>query len=288
MKEQTHHSEDTVFHFASPRDYLKSVFIKTKQNHPISMEKFALKINLGPSTFKMILAGKRNLTLSQLHLIGKALKLSTVEINYLESLILKEKAKNSIEKRFYSCRAKKVKSNHILESRIITKKDLLQDPFSIPILVYLTDFLNPNNLNDDITPFDVQKMAQRFRLKTERVEKIINLIKNSNIYSKKEPLNRETHYAFNKITHLLNQKHYIKSWLDEAKNKVDMDYNNPLTIFKVSTLSIKKENIANIQKDLSELFEKYMSDGFDKNNDAQLTQVCIQVLPLLLQPPYED
>jgi len=272
---------NTAFFYSSSREYLKAVFKYMKQNHQLSMEKFAQKLNLGSSNIKMILTGRRNLSFTQLHNIGKALKLSTDEIQYLESLILKEKSKTPTEKRFYANRAKKVKENYKLESSIITKKEILMDPISVPILVYLTDFIKPHNLDENL-PLDViEKISIKFGVKTERIKQILFMLKNSGVYLKKKNPNQEIHYVFDQLTHLLNQKKYIISWLEEAKNRVDRDYNNPMATFNASTLSIKKENIPELKKDLIQLVEKYMSEPFEQTKDYQLAQICIQIIPLL-------
>lgn len=270
-----------AFSYSTSRDYLKSVFEHLKQHHQFSMERFAQRINLGPSSLKMILTGKRNLTLSQLHRVGKALKLSSDEMSYLESLILKEKSKSVSEKKFYTNRARVIKENSRLENLLITKKEVLIDPLSLPVLVYLTDFLKPRNLDIDLSVEAIKELAIKFGVNTERINQILSLLRSSGVYSRKENFNQETHYVFDKLTHLLNQKKYITSWLEEAKTRIDKDYNNPSAVYNVTTLSIRKEQIPELKRDFANLIEKYLSEGTEDASETQIVQICTQVIPLL-------
>jgi uncharacterized protein (TIGR02147 family) len=243
------------------------------------MNKYAKKLGIGHSSLKMIMAGKRKLTLAQLHRIIQGLKLNASESTYLESLTLRERAKSSSEFEYYSQRAKIAKVTHKLQSHIVSDNELLKDIFIIPILIYLSDFYK-NDLVDHSSSLLFKSISKKFGLKKERVETAINILQKLDLLNKSVS-DYESHFVFDKLTKFLNQKQYLKAWLIESAKRIESEYSNPQTYFTAVTISLSLSDLAEFKNELKLIFEKYMSLSSDKIPKSQIIQVCVQMFPLL-------
>lgn len=71
---------------------------------------FAKKANLGSANYlQMVIKGRRNLTISNIHGFAHALGLDFAETNYFEALVLENQAQGTEEKKFYRNRLKELK-----------------------------------------------------------------------------------------------------------------------------------------------------------------------------------
>jgi uncharacterized protein (TIGR02147 family) len=267
----------SVLSFSDYREYLRVSYTEARTSHPaLSMESYAQRLGIGHSNLKMILSGKRHLSLSLLHNLGKRLQLSKDEYLYFEALVLKERARKPQERERFVGRAQAVKKQAKLQSVPLNQRELLRDPYVVPVLVYLTDVVKQDL--DQLEAETLSAIAQRFGLELLHVEKIVGLIKKMNVVEKKKHKG-ETHYVFNKLFHAMDQKAYIKSWIGAAGGKIDRHYADETTHFGASTLTIAPDKLPELKADLQAVLSKYLAAP--SGPDDTLAQVCIQMFPLL-------
>lgn len=264
--------------FSSYRDFLRATYDVTKKNIPnLSLQKYAKGLGLSSSTIKMILVGKRNLGISGIPEIARHLKLSSVETEYFEAMVLKERSKNTQSASYYARRLRQVKTKIKLSSVCLSKRELLSDPLILPVLVFLTDFEKKRLESPDVR---AKKIAKYFNVDERRIERILSLLKESGALND-ENYKEEIHYSFSKLTNILSQKDYLKHWLVESARRLETDYTDDRTFFNASTISLSPEKLAQMKSEMKALLEKYMSEPNLKNERTLIVQACTQMFAIV-------
>jgi uncharacterized protein (TIGR02147 family) len=260
-------------------DFLKSIYGQAQEVQPgLTLAKFAEKLGIGYSSLKMILAGKRKLTLPQLYQITQMMKLSKQESEYLETLLLMEKAKKSSDRHYYLNRAKVATHLSPLKSIVVSDSEVLKDHLLLPILIYLSDL----QAEVPTRPFSktvIKTVVQRFRISEERAKQACDLIEKLDLLSQTKQ-GDECHFVYSRMSQALNQKQYLRSWLEESAKRIERDYNDPSTYFTAVTISVDGDSLLALKNELKLLFEKYLSLGEKNKPKDQLAQVCVQLYPL--------
>ena len=88
------------------------------------------------------------------------------------------------------------------------------------------------------------------------------------------------HFVFDKLSHVLSQKDYLKECLKEAGNRIEKDYDKEHSFFTAITFSSSDENLQRLRADLQELMEKYMGLGNAGLPSHRLAQANFQVFPI--------
>lgn len=246
----------------------------------MSLEKLAISLGLKSSTLKMILTGKRKLSIHHIYPISKKLKLTEKEITYLETLVLLDKQKEETAKNLVTKKLNNIKKTNRLQSVTLSKKELLADPFVLPVMVYLTDIKKITKFDPDTTKDIEKELSQKFKLDEKRCSQILKIIQQANSISTKES-SKEVHYIYSNVTNVLNQKQYLKNWLDTSKQEIESRYHDETTFFNTTTLSLTEEQVASLKKDLKQVLEKYLGMTNTTNDPLQLTQVNTQMFSLL-------
>lgn len=269
--------------FSDCRTWLKSLYDSHKtQNQSLTLAKFAMGLGLNASTLKMVLTGKRSLSLSQIPALAKKLSLTGDEVEILESMIMQEKAKNSSAKSHFSKKMKLAQKKLKISTRVLSQKSLLADPLTLPVLVYLTDILFRDSMlssSSSTDPSVVSSVSAMFKISNLRAKSILENINKQDALQREE--NEESiHYSYSRVHNTLQQKEYIKEWVRISEKSVDPLYERPETVFNSSTLSMTQEQLASFKTDLKELLEKYMSLRASSEEEIQIVQANFQVYPL--------
>lgn len=131
-----------IFFYKSYRTYLNDYYEwEKKKFKSFSYASFAKKANMAsPNYLKLVIGGKRNLTISNIHYVSRALKFTSVEVEFFESLVLENQSKSLIEKKFYRNRIQTLQSNRIEESKIFMRaqpSQALEDIVNVAALLLL-------------------------------------------------------------------------------------------------------------------------------------------------------
>ena len=224
----------------------------------------------------MILTGKRIPTVHQALCIARGLKLSAEETKYLETLALRDSAKNDWEIAYYNKQIKVQKKDLKTINVNTSSKDLIADPLILQILVYL---LEMKNLDPHFTlEQETEKMAQRFGLEENRLKSILVNIKRAGLLESE--VGSGFHVVFDKMNHKEMQKKHLKNLMNLASKKMDSDYENPYSHFTGFTFTASPENLLNLQSDLRSLMQKYLSEKHEDLSGRKIAQACFQVFPV--------
>lgn len=221
------------------------------------------------------------MTFAQLHLVVKALKLSEVERSFLEAMLLKERAKQNSERAVYAKRISRAKKNVRIDNVLISERGLIADIYTLPTLVYLTDFLENSH---PVSDTEVVLLAKKFGVEKSKISSaVLTLLRagTAQRHADTRPA-REVHYVFNKLNNVHSQKNYLRAWLREAEKKIDSEYASDDSFFNASTISISFSNIAAMREELKAVIDKYMSMPVNELHDKTIVQTCIQIFPLLV------
>jgi len=98
------------------RDYLFCIFeAEKKAGRATSLKAFGKRLGLNESNLRMVLAGKRRLTISNIHRIAEGLKLSHSQRAVFEASVLKDQAQTKSERQFYARKLKLEDSKRALQ-----------------------------------------------------------------------------------------------------------------------------------------------------------------------------
>ena len=134
----------SIYSYKSYRQFLFDFYSEEKKRlKSFTYEKFSQKAGLkARNHIKLVVDGKKNLSLSSLHLVAGALDLNLAEYDYFEALVLFEQASLDIEKTYYSNRLKKIKKEQKTKKREAPKELLAR--WYVPALLIAFDGRNEN------------------------------------------------------------------------------------------------------------------------------------------------
>jgi uncharacterized protein (TIGR02147 family) len=271
MKTTSVYSNHSCFQF------VKQSFQKAQESNPtMTIQGFAQQVGMGTSTLKMILTGRRKLTISNIHKMSRALKLSSDEVLYLENLALKERVQGPSEANYYKNRVQKIAQNAKLESVTLGKKEVLADPYTLMILVYMRDVLKLRNL--ELRESEKKQIIKSFSISETRLLKILETIQSLQPFeADKQDSNMEIHYVFDQVSHRMQQKNYLKIWMQEAMDRLEKEYLKSDAAFGSTTISITEKDVPQMKKEIKAVIEKYLSK---KGAKETVVQLSLQLLPL--------
>ena len=260
----------SVFQYPSYRDFIRAAYLNAKSGRAgLTLKTYASKFGIGHSSLKMILIGKRNLTLPQAHSISKVLKFSSGESAYFEALVLKERAKKKTEIKNYTRRAQSAKADANLQGILLARTELLSDIYTLPVLVYLSDILHKRSGELILSKEEKKELATAFGVAPAVVETALHNLARTTFES-----GDTTQYVFDRTVGALNQKQYLKNWLLESINRLETEFESRESLFTTSTISLSEENFEALNKELKKVVEKYLS--MPSKEVSVLAQVGIQ------------
>ena len=97
-----------IHKYKNYRDYLKDYYDLQKANDPsFSYKSFSLRSGLkSPNYLQLVIAGKRNLTVENIHQFSRALCLSPGELSYFECLVLANQSREAAQESYYKRKLK--------------------------------------------------------------------------------------------------------------------------------------------------------------------------------------
>ena len=265
----------TIFQYSSFRAYIRDLFDMEKASaNNVTMAQYAKKFGLSGSALNLILFGKRNLTISNLNQVARALRLSKSEREYFEALVLSEQADHSETKSYYSdkLKAQKKDSKHSLMR--VTDRQLLSSWYIPALLIYLIDFEKIQNFDD----INYEKIAKKFSISKEEIKRLLLLFQKIGLLAVDPKAG--VHIVFDRVSSQVHQKEFVRVAQLEASNRLNKEFENPEAFFRATVFSISKTEILRFRKDILELIDKYVSDDNSNNDERVLIQGVLSFFPL--------
>jgi uncharacterized protein (TIGR02147 family) len=261
-----------IHDFLDTKSFMSHAFEAYRVAHSsMTIERYAAKLELGTSSLKMILSGKRRATTHQILSVARSLRLSPEETSYLETLGLKEAAKTDWEKSYY-LKILRMKKKEIRVSTISTSQQkLISDPVILPLLVYFME----NGVVEDQYSY----LASQLGVTPTRIRELIEGFKENKILAKQP--DGSFHVMFDKLSHRFLQKKYQKQLLALASSRIDTDYESLTSFFTGYAFTASDEALIQLQMDLKSLMNKYMTEANHDRDKKHVAQACFQLFPVI-------
>ena len=101
-----------MFTYNNYRSYLKDYYTSKKQKPGFSYESFSRSLGIKSGNYlKLVIDGKRSLTLENIHGFARVIGLTGEELNYFESLVLMNQTEDERIRRYYKGRLEELRAN---------------------------------------------------------------------------------------------------------------------------------------------------------------------------------
>jgi DNA-binding transcriptional regulator LsrR (DeoR family) len=125
---------------------------------------------------------------------------------------------------------------------------------------------------------NVAELGSKFGLTKAQIEALLQAFLDTGLIEI-DPKDR-IHIVFDKVTHHLPQREYLKSVLSELARKIDSDFENKEAIFRSFIFSMEKKHIPGLRSELIQLFEKYMTKHSSNSGENALIQSFVGAFPV--------
>jgi uncharacterized protein (TIGR02147 family) len=260
----------------SYREYLQDYFeAERSRERTASMKSFSSRLGMSESGLRMILSGKRNLTVHNIHLISKGLKFSPLQTEIFEAMVLRDQAESEAERLYYSKRLKEKSDHYSLNDIKIGNNQSLKEWYSPALLLHLRE----NGLNsENLTRQMRVSISQKLGISIEKLEDTLRIFDHTGCLSTAAKTNE--HLIFDQLTSTNAQISYIKNCFSLAIRRVDTDYKPGRSLFSVKCVSIAEHKIREFGNDYKSMLERYMASSENEKNrkTVQVTFSAINVL----------
>ncbi len=263
--------------YPSATAFLRATFEQSKRGAPnLTIDKFADELGVGTSSLKMIFSGKRTPTVHLALSAARALKLSPAETSYLETLVLKDAARDEWERSYYSRNLKKLKRELRVVRVNTSQKELLADPLALPLLVYLLELKQKQS--EVSTESSHKELAKKFDCHPDRIRDLLAVFERTGALETKS--DGSIHVVFDKMNHRGLQKKYLKNLLDQAAKKIETDYDSPNSHFTGYTFTASNDALRRLKMELKSVMERYIAEATETDAEIQIAQACFQIFPV--------
>ena len=266
----------SIYDYTDYRQYLRDYYQEQKAKTPaFSYRYFARKAGFNSSgLYKDIVDGRTGITRSLILRFSIAMKLSSRQQEYFETLVYFNEAKTVEEKKVYFERLMKYYNSKAF------KVDASQyEYYSKWYYSAIRELLAINNFNDD---YSAIAKTLNPSIRTEQAQKAISVLKKLGLIKKNE---NGYYKAVNKIlttgpdVKSLNIARYQQAMMDLAKEAIDRHPARHRDISTV-TFSVSKETCDNIKAELIACRKRILAMVERSENEDRVCQLNMQLFPL--------
>lgn len=232
----------------SYRIFLERRLALEKENDPqFTLAKLAEHLGLSTSNLSMIVSGKRNLQVTSLLKLAKALRWNAFETDLFESMMRRDDAASEEERVFYSERVHRLwkalakstpkgHSDRLQHVQVSLPSARLLDKWFYPaVVVFLLDAQNaqPGGL-EALT----QTVAKRFGIPVAEANAILLHMKELGLLELADEAGKgRLHVNLSRLTHSLSERKHVRSVLKEAERIVEARYKSQDCFFTSAAFS---------------------------------------------------
>lgn len=263
--------------YKSYRSFLKDhLDAGKKQSPPLTLAGFAKKLKMSPSALHMLLDGKRDLTVHNIHRMANALGLTEGEEDFFSALVHFEQAEEKNERSFYEKKLKISKVQSQVQLLRVSNKELLSDWFLPTLLIYALDQTDSGEQGDR---FDYAKIYAQLGLSADRAKSIFGYLSDLGILVEDREAGK-IHIVFDKLSPSFSKKNFLKKLLNEVQRRIETDFQSTESYFEAHTLNLCSDRFAEFIADYKALLERYIALGPKSNKPAiyQSFQAFIKTL----------
>lgn len=160
---------NTIYHYKNYRLFLQDYYSKEKEKSAsFTYAKFAKKAKLGsPNYLKLVIDDQRNLTVTNIHTFAKSMNLSSIEIEYFETLVLENQSKNSTEKRYYSRRLDSIRKPQLQQEGVVHRtvpKGSMENVLGLAMMILVNGKTRQDGIQRCIRELGIGQVKAEFLL----------------------------------------------------------------------------------------------------------------------------
>ena len=263
----------SIHQYNDYRHYLRDFYENSKREAPsFTYQRFSKLADIkAPNYLKLVMDGKRNLTIHHIHSFARALDLTHKEKMYFEALVLKDQSKSQEEKRYYTQRLKSFKDEVKGKTSRVRINDLVANRETFAIALCLEG--QPVNTAKE----NISKLLGKTKTQTNEV---IQLLERKSFLTQKEGFYHLKEDYF--LIHDSQQSNLaIRKYLEEqirfSLASFPKKYQKRGKFFS-QTLGISKASFREYSDRVIELM-KELSERSDKEDWDEVIQLNIQLFP---------
>lgn len=261
-----------IFDYKSYRTFLRDYYLWQKGRHPsFSYAVFAKQVGLSSAAhIQLILSGKRNLTVHNIHRVADALALPSGELEYFEALVHQNQAETAAEKKYYSERLSRLSGHKPQSSRRLKVSYLL----SSGILPALLLMIEGKNMKAAASAGD------RFGYSAEEAEKILKQLLKEGVITLQDDqirLSQRHLILHDKRTQSQAQKAFLGQQLRFSVRALETMYEKEAK-FYAHTFTISSRNKERYLDEIKGLLERVTQLSDEEDGDSVM-QLNIQLFP---------
>lgn len=261
----------TVYAFMSHREYLQEFYeFHKRHQRGFTLAAFAKKADLKSGAYlKMILEGKRKLTVKNIHGFAKAAQLNYEETQYFEALVHYEQAEDPNTREFYGQRIKDLSWQRPKQLAKNIGKNIFSDWYYPAALVCIENVTRKTAL---------KRLEQRLGLGHEASSKLIaEFLEVGLILSEKDKyvLNAE-YFVYQDATGMkAMHKNYIQMQLKKSQEAFERHYDKGAQFF-AHTFTLEKAKLKYFT-DKIDVFLQEITDFSNQQRNETVAQLNVQL-----------
>lgn len=268
----------SVYSFRNYREALTTFYSEMKKKDVgFTYASFSKKSDLAsPNYLKLIMDGKRDLTVANIHAFARGLGLEGAEIEYFEALVLENQSESDREKKYYSQKLKKIKATNSILTIHKKPSTLIAEPLKPAVLLCASG----KNFDDAVEmcktelEMDIQqatKSIQELIAQNELAvdnENILRFVSRHELMSDPKGLSDR-------------QRKFLDGGLNEARKIFDERYSSGTAKFLSILMTAPEESLNEIFMQLRSAVEKTTEDfDPDPNENHGVYRLQLQVYRL--------
>ncbi len=266
-------TKTSVYEFTQYRSFLQSL---TKGDRALTIEQIAQSTNVGSARLmRMVLQGKRNLTVSNLHAVATFLKLSFDERQYFETLVHGNQAELASTKKYYQEVAASLRKKKPQSSSVRTKGlDFLTELYTPAV----TLLMHQKKMSESL----FIETAKSLGIEINKVKSAFQIALDNGMIKKNEDdelCMTSTHLVLTDTklyTHAIQE--YLERHLKLADQALKTQYDKQGKFFS-NTLSLRSDAYDIFVSKLRNFFEE-ISAFSDRNPGSDIFQINLQAFKL--------
>lgn len=264
----------SIFEFESFSAYIQELFAEEKRfGKQVTHGAYAKKFGISGSALNLILARKRNLTVTNLNRIAHVLRLPRAEREFFEALVLRDQAEDRETRGYYASKLRMFRAQRQTRHLRVGDKQLLSNWLVPSLLIYLIDFEKVRMFEE----IDFERVAARFGMATQEVERLVTLFEKHGLLAADS---KGLHIVFDRVTFQVPQKDYVRAVTAEMSRRLDKEFENILSIFRAAVFSIDREKIPEFHEELVRLIDKYITELSENDENRVLYQGVFGFFPI--------
>ena len=262
-----------LFSYTGHRDLLSDFYEAKKKHGSYSYRLFSEKAGIrSPNFLKLVIDGKKSLTVENIHRFAKAMELRPLETEYFEALVLLSQASSDFEKSYYRQRILKLKAHAVESSRPRNLEALMSDWY-FPAVLTALDQVDEKS--------DLAEVARKCGIPQDLLYRVIEIlsrsgaleIKNNRYRILDQHINLEDRKATSRA-----HREFIRRQLEISKRALDQSYGKNAK-FACQTFTFSKKNLHLYNDQIHSMMDVIYKISDNDERDA-IAQLNVQFFPL--------